>query len=574
MSTAFEQPAKVAEVVVRETVDPTRPRWVDRARSADHKVIGTTLIGFALVNLVLAGFMELLCQIQLAVPNNTFLSPERFYSLHTLSDTGYLYLFALPLLAGIATYVLPLQLGARSTAFPRLSALGTWMMVMGAGLLYFSTFVNTWQGTVQTSAPLFEYFYSPGSGADFWLSAVALIGGGLTFNAVDLAVTYKALRAEGMSGERTPIFSYSVGVYAYGILVTAPVLVAVVLMALLERQWDAFGIFNPVDGGSPLLWKTLFQWWSHSAPYLVLVVSIGAVTEIFAAAAGRSVPNAAAVKKAIRAFAILGILSFGLVYFGTPVKPFWNILFMLIGLAVLIPSFVILQTWITTIKTGEYRSIVPSAFGIAFAAFFVLFLVFQVAFSLPQLSQWVGGSQAGYMAWLNQVWAAGALGGFAALTYWFPKMTGKSIAAPKARLALTLIVVGTALQFFAMFSLGADGFPREASTYFSNSYEFRNILALLGLIIAAFGVIGILINFIESWSKGLASGNDPWRAGTLEWFAPSPPPVNNFDAIPAVDSDAPLNDLRDQIATGTGELAGSVAQSPTAGRPSLRESKH
>lgn len=574
MSTAYEQPAAVSEVVVREQVDPSRPRWVDRARSADHKVIGSTLIGFALVNVVLAGFMELLCQIQLTVDNNTFLSPERFYSLHTLQDTGYLYLFALPLLAGIATYVLPLQIGARSTAFPRLSALGAWMMVMGAGLLYFSTFVNTWQGTVQTSAPLFEYFYSPGSGADFWLSAVALIGGGLTFNAIDLAVTYKTLRAEGMSSERTPVFSYSASVYSYGILVTAPVLVAVCLMALLERQWDAFGIFNPVDGGSPLLWKTLFQWWSHSAPYLVLVVGIGAVSEIFAAAAGRSIPNSAGLKKAIRWFAILGILSFGLVYFGAPVKPFWNVLFMLIGLAVVIPSFVILQSWITTVKTGDYRSIVPSAFGIAFAAFFVLFLVFQVALSLPQLSQWINGSQAGYMAWLNQVWAAGALGGLAALTYWFPKITGKSISGPKARLALSMIVVGTALQFFAMFSLGVDGFPREVSTYTSSSFEFRNILALIGLIIAALGVIGLLINFIESWSKGLASGNDPWRAGTLEWFVPSPPPVNNFDSIPAVDSENPLSDLRERIAAETGELAGSVAQSPTAGRPSLRESKH
>lgn len=573
MSTAFEQPAKVSEVVVREPVDYTRPRWVDRARSADHKLIGTTLIGFALVNVVLAGFMELLCQIQLAVTDNTFLSPERFYSLHTLSDTGYLYLFALPLVAGIATYVLPLQIGARSSAFPRLSALGAWMIVMGGALLYGSTFVNTWQGTVQTSAPLFESFYSPGAGADFWLSAAALIAGGLTFNAIDLAVTYKTLRADGMSGERTPIFSYAVAVYAYGILVTAPVMVAIAIMALIERQWVGFGIFNPVDGGSPLLWKTLFQWWSHSAPYLVSVVAIGAVTEIFATASGRSVVNATAVKKAIRWFAILAILSFGVVYFGAPVKPFWNIVFMLIGLALVIPSFVLLQNWLTTLKTGDYRSIVPSAFGVVFAAFFVVALVFHVALSLPALSQWINGSQAGYGAWLNLVANVGGIGALAALLYWFPKITGKSVDAPKAKLALGMLAVGGGLQLAAMFSLGVDGFPREVSTY-SAGYEFRNILSLVGFVIAAFGMIGLLINFMQSNSSGLSAGNDPWRAGTLEWFVPSPPPVNNFDAIPAVASDAPLSDLREQIATGTGGLAGSVAQSPTAGRPSLRESKH
>lgn len=574
LSTAFEQPASVSEVVVRDTIDNTRSRWVNRARSADHKVVGTTLIGFSLVNVVLAGFMELLCQIQLAVSDNTFLSPERFYSLHTLSDTGYLYLFALPLFAGIATFVLPLQIGARSSAFPRLSALGTWMIVLGGGMLYFSTFVNTWQGTVQTSAPLFELFYSPGSGADFFLTALIMIGGGLTFNAIDLAVTYKTLRAEGMSGERTPVFSYAVSVYAYGILATAPVLVAACLMALLERQWTAFGIFNPVDGGSPLLWKTLFQWWSHSAPYLITVVAIGAVSEILATAAGRSLSNSSALKKAIRAFAILGILSFGVVFFGGPVKPFFNILFMVIGLALVIPAAVILQSWIATLRGGDYHSTAPSAFGIAFSAFFAVAIVFHVALSLPALSQWIYGSQAGYASWLNQVGGTAIFGGFAALLYWFPKMTGKSLSAAKARVALVMFVVGSALQLFAMFSLGVDGFARELSTYTSSSFEFRNILSLVGVTIAAFGLIGLLINIMQSNSSGATAGNDPWRAGTLEWFVPSPPPVNNFDAIPAVGSENPLTDLREQIAAGTGGLAGSVAQSPTAGRPSLRESKH
>lgn len=574
MSTAYEQPAKVTEVAVREPVDPTRARWINRARSADHKLIGTTLIGFALVNFVLAGFMELLCQIQLAVSSNTFLSPERFYSLHTLSDTGYLYLFALPLMAGIATYVLPLQIGARSSAFPRLSALGAWMMVLGAGLLYFSTFVNTWQGTVQTSAPLFELFYSPGSGADFWLTAVILIAGGLTFNAIDLAVTFRTSRAEGMTDERTPIFSYASSVYAYGILATAPVAVATCLMALIERQWAGVGIFNPVDGGSPMLWKTLFQWWSHSAPILITIVAIGAVSEIFATAAGRSLANPAAFKKALRWFTVLGILSFGTVYFGTPVKPVWNYVFMVIGVCLLIPSFVILQSWYQTLKTGDYRASVPSSFGIAFVAFFVVYLVLQTALALPGLSQWIAGSQVGYMSWLNQIIMAGGFGGFAALLYWFPKMTGRSFSEPKARLALGMMVFGSALQFAAMFSLGVDGFARELFTYTDEVYELRNILALLGLVIAALGVIGILIDLIRSNSHGLVAGNDPWHAATLEWFAPSPPPANNFDVIPPVTSDAPLADLRDEIATGTGVLAGSVAQSPTAGRPSLRESKH
>lgn len=574
MSTTFEQPEKIVEVAVREPLDPTRPRWVDRARSADHKLIGTTMIGFALVNLVLAGFMELLCQIQLAVTNNTFLSPERFYSLHTLSDTGHLYLFALPLLAGIATYVLPLQIGARGSAFPRLSALGLWMMVMAAGLLYLSTFINTWQGTVQTSAPIFESFYSPGSGVDFWLAAVILIAGGLTFNAIDLAVTHRNGRAEGMTAERTPAFAHAVSVYAYGILATAPVAAAVCLMALIERQWVSFGIFNPVDGGSPMLWKTLFQWWSHSAPIVALVLAIGAVSDIFATAAGRSPANLQQLKKAMAGFTALGILSFGTVFFGTPIAAAWNLIFMLAGLALVFPSFVILHSWLTTIRGGDFRASLPASFATAFVFFFLVFLVFHVAQSMPGLSQWIGGSQAGYAAFVNVVFLAGGFGGFAALLYWFPKMTGRSFSTSKMSLALRMITTGVLIELIAMFSLGVDGLPREVSTYASSGYELRNLFVLGGIVLASLGVIGLLLDLMSSSTKGLASGNDPWHGGTLEWFSPSPPPANNFDAIPAIDSVVPLADLRDAIDASGSELAGSVAQSPTAGRPSLRGSKH
>jgi cytochrome c oxidase subunit 1 len=572
-TTAYEQPDSVSEVVVREPIDNTRARWINRARSADHKVIGTTLIGFSLIALTLAGFTELLCWAQLAVSENNFLSPERFYALRTLSDTSYLYLVALPFFAGIATYVLPLQIGARSSAFPRLSALGAWMIVLGGVFLYFSTFVNSWQGGVQVSSPLSSFFYSPGAGLDFWLVSAILVGGGLTFNAIDLAVTFKTLRAEGMTGERTPVFAYSAAIYSYGILATAPVLVAACAMALVERQYNSFGIFNPVNGGNALLWKTLFQWFSHSAPYLLMVVAAGAASEIIAAASGRPLANVKAVKAALRAFAILAILGFGQVYFGAPVNPVWNIIFMVIGLALLIPTVVLITSWVQTITGGDYRPTVPSTFAVVFVVFFALGAIDNVALSLPALSQWLEGSEFGYAIWSNMVVGTFLFGGFAALLYWFPKITGRSFDAPKASLALVMTTVGFAISLAAMSALGLEGAPRELSTY-GDGFQTGYILAGLGALVATFGVLGLLINFISSSSKGAVAGNDPWRASTLEWFAPSPPPINNFDAIPPVGSDTPLTDLRERVAADTGELAGSVAQSPTAGRPSLRESKH
>lgn len=564
---------RVSELVVREPIDSTRASWINRVRSADHKVIGTTMIGFSLMALVLAGFTELLALAQLSLQDNTFLSPERFYAIHTLSDTTYLYLFALPLFAGIATYVLPLQIGARSSAFPRVSALGAWMIVLGGVTLYFSTFIDAWQGTVQVSSTLSTSYFSPGAGVDFWFVSVIMVAGGLIANAIDLFVTFKNSRAEGMNDGRTPVFSYSAAVYAVGILVTAPVLIAACTMALIERQWDLFGIFDPVSGGNALLWKTLFQWFSHSAPYLLMVVAIGAVSEIFAAAAGRTPVAVKQLKNAIRAFAVLAILSFGQVYFGAPVDPIWELVFMFIGLALVVPAIVIISSWVRTIASGNFRATAPAQFSLVFVVFFAFMLIDHVALSMPALSPWLAGSQLGYAAWLNMVWSTAAFAGLGALLFWFPKITGRSFDTPKARVALGMLTVGTAGALLAMSSMGVDGFARELSTY-SLGFQGRNIIAGLSTLLAAFGAIGLLINFIQSSAKGAHAGNDPWRGGTLEWFVPSPPPVNNFDAIPAVDSDAPLNDLRKRVAADTGDLVGSVAQSPTSGRPSLRESKH
>lgn len=574
-TTAYEQPESVVEVVVREPIDKQRPTWIDRVRSADHKVIGTTLIGISLISVVIAGFLELLGWAQLSVPDNTLLTPERFYTLHTLSDTAYLYLFALPLLAGLATYVMPLQIGARSTAFPRLSAFGTWSIAFGAGALFFQLFLTQWQGGVNFSTPLAQLYYSPGAGADLWLSGVIMIAAGLTANAIDLAVTYKVMRSGGMTGETAPIFAYTASVYAYGVLLTAPVLIAASLMMMLERQWDVFGIFNNVTGGDALLGKTLFGWWSNSAPYLVALLAAGAVSEIIPVAAGTKLANRDAVKKSLKFFMILSILSFGTVYFGGPVAIGWNCLFMTLSLAVLIPASVLVVSWIQTLRRGSFKSSGQGHFALRFVIFFTLAMVMHAALSIPTLGSWLRGSEAGYAAWHLLVWAMAATGGFAALLYWFPKITGKLFNDFKAKVACGMITIGTLIALLSMISLGLDGFPREISEYSESlGGQARNIEAGLGTLLAAFGVIGLLINFIQSSGKGAGAGNDPWHGHTLEWYAPSPPPANNFDVTPTVESDTPLLDIRARIKSETGDLAGSVAQSPTSGRPSLRESKH
>lgn len=574
-TTTFQQPESLVEVVVREPLDRARPTWISRVRSADHKVIGTTLIGISLIAVVVAGFLELLVWAQLALPDNTLLTPERFYTLHTFSDTAYLYLFGLPLMAGLATYVMPLQIGARSTAFPRLSSFGVWSIALGVGALFFQLFLTQWQGGVNFSTPLGQLYYSQGSGTDLWLTAAIMIAAGLTANAVDLAVTYRVMRAEGVDTEHAPAFAYGAAVYAYGILIAAPVLIAAALMMMVERQWELFGIFNNVTGGDALLGKTLFSFWSNSAPYLVTLVAAAAVSEILPVAAGTRLSNRVAVKRALMAFMVLSILSFGTVFHGAPVAMGWNCLFMTFSLALIVPASVLVVSWIQTLRNGSYKSSAQGQFALWFVFFFTLAMIMHTMLSIPTLGAWLRGSEAGYAAWHLLVWAAAATGGFGALLYWFPKMTGKLFNDFKAKVACSMIVFGTLLALLSMISLGLDGFPREISEYAeSTGGQLRYVLAGIGTLLAAFGVVGLLINIVQSSDQGAGSGNDPWLANTLEWYAPSPPPVNNFDAVPVVESDTPLLDIRSRIKADTGTLAGSVAQSPTAGRPSLRETKH
>lgn len=572
--TAYRQPERISEIVVREPLDNTRESWVERIRSSDHKVIGTTLIGFSLISVVLAGFTELLGWAQLAAPDNTLFTPERFYILHTLSDTTFLYLFALPLFAGLALYLLPLQIGARSSAFPRFSALGAWMIVLGGAFLYFSLFINQWIGGANMSMPLAGSYFSTGPGADIFITALMMIAGGLACIAVDLAVTFRTLRAPGMSSGDAPVFAYTSSVFSYGILATAPVMVAAGLLALIERQWQTFGIFDPINGGDALLWKAMFQWWAHSAPYLVTLMGIGVVCEILPVAARTKLVNRSAVKQSLIAFAALGILGFGQVFFSSPVATGWKCTFMLAGLSLIVPAFVIITSWVRTLRAGLFETSAHSLFALSFIGFFLLGMVANTAMALPPLGRWLAGSQFGYASWHTFVWASAATAGFGGLLYWFPKITGRMVAPFKARLAFCLISLGTLVAILSMASLGLDGFPREISEYTSGMGQARNIEAGIATLFAALGTIGLLINLIQSSAAGPRSGNDPWRGSTLEWFAPSPPPANNFDVIPDVRGDSPLETIRSHVAAASGGLAGSVAQSPTAGRPSLRESKH
>lgn len=570
----IERPEKITEVVMREQPDPRRPSWVDRVRSADHKTVGTTLIGLSMLALIVAGVAELLTLVQLIEPNSTFLPPERFLRLHTLADTTYLYFFAIPGIAGLALYTMPLQIGARSTAFPRLSAFGSWLAVLAFVLFYWSIFVNAPQAGPFLSAPLISKFYSPGLGIDFMLASYLMLSLGMTVIAIDLLTTFRNMRAAGMSRHTTPAFAFAAKAFAAGVLVTAPVLIAASGTLLVERSSDLIGIFDPAAGGSAMLWTVLYGWFAHAAPLLVAVAGAGIAADIFATHGSGRVAVRKDLGTAMIAFVALSVLSFGQLLYGAPVASVWMIVFILLGLALVMPASMIIASIVRTARAGQVRVTVPVLYAIGFTVFFTAAMVDAVGTAIPAIGQWTLGSEFYYGHWQMLVVGCGAMAILGGLHHWFPKITGRMYGEGAAKLAWAHIFFGMLVTLLVTQGLGLDGFARELSEYTDSDYQLPWIVIMLGALAVAFGVVVALINLIHANVKGRKAGNDPWHGSTLEWFAPSPPPVNNFDVVPRVMSDTPHADVRDRLGRGPQPLAGSVAQPPTAGRPALRETHH
>lgn len=567
----IEQPKQVTEVVVREQPDALRPSWIARLRSANHKTIGTTLIGFSLLALVLAGVSELLTAIQLLAPDNTFLPPERFYRLHTLSDVTYLYFFALPGVLGLITYIVPLQIGARTSAFPRLAAFGAWSIVLGGVLFYFSIFINAPEVGVGLPSPLTSEYFSSGTGVDFVLSSLIMVGIGLILLAIDTLTTIANMGARGVR-DHLPAFTLAAKAFSLAMLVAAPVLVAACTMLLLERQGSFTAIFDPVAGGNSLLWQILYGWFAHAAPLLIAVAGVGVASEIFATTTSGKVALRQQLGKALTALAALAVLGFGTTLYGAPIDQAWMYVFMFIGLALVFPFTVIVASWLATVRSGRTRIEVPTLYAIGFVVFFSMAMVDAIMLAIPAVGQWALGSQFGYGHWQTLVIGCGMMTILGGLHYWFPKITGRNFSPGPAKTAFALIFVGFFTCVTMLQSLGIDGFARELAEYPDESgYQLRWIVFFVAGLFLSIGVVIALINLVVANARGKHAGNDPWHGGTLEWFAPSPPPDNNFDTVPEITSDTPLSDLRARIASGSGDLAGSVAQPPTAGRPSLRE---
>ncbi len=540
------------ELVVDGFPPKRRPRWVELATSPDHKDLGRILICGALGFLFIALVEMLLMRLQLAIPENTFLSPVAFNRMLSLYGATAVFLFAIPLALGFFYYVAPLQIGARGTALPRLGQIGVALYVAGATVLYAGFLFTPSEAGVNPLAPLTELAFLSNNGVDAWATTTGLATLGFVFVAIDLLTTLRNMRAPGMAWRRLPIFAWAATVSCWLLLTIGPVLLAALMMLMIDRNYDGI-FFADGSGGAPLLWQHL-SWIFFTGSYmLVLIFAFGAIAEIVAAFAGRPLLNRGVVMGSLVAIAVLGTLAWMQNMLTAPIGIGWMYFAMLMSLALIVPFGLIVFNLIATMAGGVLRMRAPLLFALGSISSISIGLGAEIEHSMVaaawQLKNTTDATAATHFALVG----GAVFGGFAALHFWFPKMTGRTLGENLARISFWTMAIGIVLAFVPLFLAGAEqGQVIDAYKFFDGTgVNAYNLIASIGTLVLAAGIVMTLVNAIASRVNGPEAGHDPWGGESLEWFALSPPEPHNFDVLPDVRSARPMRDIRAAIAHRT-----------------------
>jgi cytochrome c oxidase subunit 1/cytochrome c oxidase subunit I+III len=512
--------------------------------TVDHKRIGVLYMLTALVFFIIGGVEALFIRLQLAVPNNDFLHPDTFNKLFTLHGTTMIFLVAMPALFGFVNYVLPLQVGARDMAFPRLNAFGYWCQPFGGILLHFSILAGGAPAVGWFSyAPLSETPYSSTPGIDYWAVALFVLGLGTISFAINTIATVISCRGPGMTMRRLPLFTWMNFINSFLILIALPVLNAGLAMILIDRQLEGH-FFLPFRGGSAVLWQHIFWAFGHPEVYIVVLPAFGMVSEIIPVFSRKPIFGYEFVAASTVAIVVLSSLVWGhhmfTVGMGRPLDVFFIITSMLIA----IPTGVKVLNWSATMFGGRIRFDVPMLFCIAFLIQFTLAGLTGVSHASAALD-WQTKNSYFLVAHFHFVFVGAIV--FAmlgALPYWFPKMSGRMMSESLGRWTFWLWVIGFNMTFIIQHVLGLYGMPRRIFTYPDiPGWGWMNMLSTIGVFFMGAGSLVLLWNIAHSFFRGRVAGDNPWNAWTLEWATTSPPPHENFVALPPIHSRRPLWDV-------------------------------
>jgi cytochrome c oxidase subunit 1/cytochrome c oxidase subunit I+III len=515
--------------------------WVT---TVDHKRIGVLYLVTSLVFFAIGGLEALVIRLQLARPNNTLVGPEVFNQLFTMHGTTMIFLVVMPALAGFSNYFVPLMIGARDMAFPRLNAMSYWLVPFGGLLLHFSVLAGGapsggWFGY----APLTETPFSSTSGTDYWILALLVLGVGSVATAINLIATVLTLRAPGMTMGRLPLFVWMTFVTSLLVILALPVLNASIVMLLIDRQLDAH-VFLASGGGNAVLWQHFFWTFGHPEVYILALPAFGMISEIIPVYSRKPIFGYEFVAASTVAIAILSFGVWAHHMFAVGLGHAADAFFAAGSMLIAIPTGVKIFNWIATMWGGSIRFTTAMSFATAFLVEFVIGGLSGITFAAAPID-WQMTDTYYVVAHFHYVIFGGTAFALLGATYhWFPKITGRRLSERLGIWNFWLMVLGFNLTFFVQHFLGILGMPRRVFTYPDLPYwAALNYISTVGAFVMGIATLVLLANVLVSLRKGEPAGDNPWDAWTLEWATSSPPPHDNFERVPPVAGRRPLWDL-------------------------------
>ena len=506
--------------------------WVT---TIDHKRIGVLYGVTAFLMFFSGGIEAFLIRIQLARPEQNLITPEIFNQLFTMHATTMIFLGVMPLSAAFFNFVIPLQIGARDVAFPRLNAFSYWTFLGGALLLKISWFTHSapnggWFGY----SPLTGITYNLGHGIDVWIISLQVLGIASLAASFNFIVTILNMRAPGMSLMRLPLFTWMTLITAILLVLAFPV----ITVALIELYFDrSFGMnfFNVAAGANPVLWQHLFWVFGHPEVYILILPAMGIVSEILPVFSKKPLFGYATVVLAGVIIAFMGWMVWSHHMFTVGLGPVANSVFTVTTMLIAVPTGIKVFNWMGTMWGGSISLKTPMLFSIGFVSMFVIGGISGVMHAVAASD---AQQQDTYfvVAHIHYVLFGGAIFAILAGTYyWFPKLTGRMYNERMGQAHFWLMFIGQNITFFPMHFTGLNGMPRRIYTYYGGmGWDFWNIVSTAGVVILMVGFLIFIHNMARSWKKGEVAGSDPWDGRTLEWSIPSPPPEYNFAEIPQV----------------------------------------
>ena len=501
----------------------------------DHKRIGILYGVTAFVLFVMGGVEALIMRTQLARSELDLVSPETFNQLFTMHGTTMIFLAIMPMGAAFFNYIIPLQIGARDVAFPRLNAFSYWTFLAGAIMLNGSWFLGGapnagWFGY----APITGEAYNPGHGIDFWIMSLQILGIASLAAAFNFIVTILNMRAPGMTLMRMPLFTWMTLITAFLLVLAFPV----ITVALIELMFDRFfgtNFFVPAAGANPVLWQHLFWVFGHPEVYILILPAMGIVSEILPTFSKKPLFGYPVVVLSGLIIGFMGWMVWSHHMFTVGLGPIANSVFTITTMAIAVPTGIKIFNWLGTMWKGSLNFSTPMLFSLGFITVFTIggisgVMHAQAASDAQQQDTYFIVAHIHYVLFGGSIFAL-----IAGIYYWFPKFTGRMYDETVGKITFWLIFAGMNLTFFPMHFTGLDGMPRRIYTYDANmGWDIWNGFSSGGAALLAVGMVALIYNVVSGWTKGKRAEGDPWDARTLEWSISSPPPEYNFVEIPTV----------------------------------------